>query len=413
MNAPAGEAALLAIADSLGIKFHAGLSLAPVLRDSDLLLRHILALSERIRRHRHNKSLTATHINEALASMDQEELLGYLSGTVVEYVPIGNGEILAPTDRQLSTRELAASGLVEYPCDTNYTIHWLAIDGVQPLVRENVSASSQITVTPEELHWPPDDGVKVPPGRRSEADLPCEELRQLMFSYISSLQTGEGFADVVENLRTNGSLQVLVPYFGKYFSTAMAANATNPRAMLRILEGANALFRNDSVDLGTNFTVFLSLAMTPMLSESLLRSECDLQYSVRDEAAAFMGLIVAKSGMKFPRLLGIVADKLAHVVCDESKPMCALYGAVAGVRALGCEMVKSVVIPRIEAMMERVCACEKSQDVALKMEALHLRAILMNVTKICLETSPDDEIQRIMSVFFERKSFCVDDVCNE
>lgn len=413
MNARAAELTLLAIADSLGVQIPDRLPISFIFRDVDLFLREILAVSERIRKHRGCPALKPGHINEALTASGQEELIGYLSSQNIEYVPIGNGEILAPRDRQLSTQSIASLGLAEYPSDTTYTFHWLAIDGVQPLVRENVSEDSQITVTPEELHWPPDDGVHLPPGYRRDVDMPCDELRQLARSYIVSLQTGDGFESVVENLRTNGSLQILVPYFGKYFMSALSANPGNPTVILRILEASNALFRNDSIDFGVHFTMFLSVAMTPMLSESVCRGDFSLQYSIREEAAGFMGMIVAKSMPKFPGLLGIVADKLANVICDSEKPMRVHYGAIAGVRSLGYEMMKSIVIPKIEEMMKRVCENEKSNNVGVKMEALHLRAILFNIAKICFENEPNEQLQRIIEAYFEPKSLCVEDVCYE
>jgi hypothetical protein len=283
-----------------------------------------------------------------------------------------------PISRLVDTR------LSECPTELMFTFHWLAVNGTQPVVPENQSEIGRQVVATEEITWPWQDAV---PGRRvvSKLGLSSEEHR-LFHSVLLKIRDETPIGNVLEELRTNSSLQGLLPFFLRYLIDATRANLHRPGFVLRLLSVANALFQNEALDLSSTFHHFLSVAITPIVTRIMFEED---EFTLKDEAAAFTGAIVARFAEKFPGLRQRVTELLADVVCDTRSPARAKYGAIAGLLALEPGIAERVVMPRLPGLLADVqAAIDGSRDHGLN-EQLRLKALLLDFCRIVMERNTE------------------------
>jgi hypothetical protein len=340
----AAASAVIAIADSRGIPLPDCDWINPICSSADEFLRQLLDLANRIRSHRHQSHLHPKHINEALAATRQPLLYGYRSP--FSYVQIPGSELEIPTSRTVPLSEIVHLPLPECPYETWFDFHWLALSGNQPLTGENDPEVTSHVVTTVEIQWPTDTAEPPPPGRRTPEKVGVlKEERALFLSVLMRLQENEVIDDVIEELNTQRSLQKLVPFFLRYFVESMRVNLRQPSFLLRLLRGAHALFLNSSLDHTETFQLFLSLAITPLLTTIAFNESEDAQFRLRDESASFVGVIIAQFQPMFPTLRGTVMDRFAHVLYDPESAPRLKYGAIAGLMAIGSDYGRDVIVP--------------------------------------------------------------------
>lgn len=372
------------IADSLGFTFGRGIDFRSHVLSVLTPIREIVNMARNLRSHRlgHSGILRAADINEALFASNLEILLGYSDGQDIEYVEITEpgaySQILAPRDEQVNLRRIFSANLGDRPTETSVEFHWLAIDGIQPAIPENVAPIQTEIVTPEEMNW---KGDRTHSWRDSNAVI-AEDLKQIFANTLTKIKHEKDISDVLEELRTSGVLQVLLPFFIRYLTDAMAMNMKKPKNVLRLLEVANALFGNESLELGENVHHFLSIVMSPMLYDGFCDDEVDLQYSVREECAAFLGLIVDKFKGKYPSMMEKVTQKLGNVLFSNEAGMCAQYGAVYGIMSLGENVASNIIIQNLAKLLEMAGERMKTEDRRVIVQGMRLRAALMNAKKI-------------------------------
>lgn len=378
------EEVFTTIADSLGLSLSRGLDFRAYVMSMLTPIREIISLAKKLRSHRTGRRggvLRAADINEAMFASNMEPLLGYSDGQDIEYVEITEpgaySQIFAPRDDQIDLRQIFSSNLGERPTDTSVEFHWLAINGIQPAITENVAMIETDVVTPEEMNWKGDRAL----SWRDSGAVVAEDLKQIFASIITRIKYEKDISDVLEELRTSGVLQVLVPFFIRYLIDAISVNMKKPRNIIRLLEVANALFGNESLELGDNVHHFLAIVMSPMLCDRLCDEEVDLQYSVREECAAFLGLIVDKFKARYPSMTSIVVQKLGNIVFDKDAPMCAQYGAIYGMMSLGDDTT-DIVLGNLEELLEITEERMKTDDRRQILQGMRLRAALTNAKKM-------------------------------
>jgi hypothetical protein len=98
-------------------------------------------------RHSKRDRLLPEDINNALRLRNVEPLYGFSSAEEpLQFVKAtGTNDLFYIEDRELDFNEVINGPLPPCPLDTSLTAHWLAVEGVQPAIRQNPSPEGKQT----------------------------------------------------------------------------------------------------------------------------------------------------------------------------------------------------------------------------------------------------------------------------
>lgn len=398
------------IAQSLNLQIKTGVSYLAM--ETIVHIKNIISLANRFQKAKHSKKLTAADLNESLRSKKLEPLYGYMKKVNFDYAYVGNSsdgkDIYLPKQKMIKISEMGIPELGEYPFDTSFNFHWLAINGLQPCISENKAEDSTLYVAPDEIHWPPQITNKLNEALGHQVDpkvIVPVELRKTFLSTFIKIMENENIDDVIEELSTNGSLPRLLPYYVRLLSDLLAVNLRHPEYVSRVLCITNALLRNESLNFDSILHKILSIVLAPLEYETSTPSEdgnsalFDLQYKVRDDAASLLTLIVHRFQFRFPSLTGILAERLTNIFFKEEfrRPfLLAKYGALAGLLAIGPDYVRDTVLPKLKFVVEQLNERLKSDNgkhsnAIERSEVIRLKAFLMRSCQViwmkCLKTN--------------------------
>lgn len=386
--------AVQAISEELGVTIGNQSHLDEVAKGAEEYITGILELANRLRKHKIAKVLRVNDINEALTTMSAHPLYGYKSNKVPSYRSVGildEVEILANQDRQLPLNEIIASSLQNYPIETSFSFHWLAINGIQPRIKENCSdtktrpISSKLTsLLPEQTKFT-DQPVTV----ISTKLMVSSELQKFYHRCIGIInkqineteQFSPEFKSLIKTLTTDASLQPLLPFFLK----DMVTNPTIPfNISLLILE---ALFSNENVDCEPYLQYFISIVIANMTFNSISDDVIDSALSMRRTSANFLSIIIKKFSRKYPDLEMRITEKLAaHLLFPRVMHPLSLYGAVLGLQIIDKSLIRSAVIPHIDITLQTVKGFmnhEKFNCYPHRASVYHLHSELLNLCSSC------------------------------
>ena len=108
-----------------------------------------------------------------------------------------------------------------------------------------------------------------------------------------------------------------------------------------------SLLQNEQIKLDNYLQQIIPVLLTCVVAKELGSTAEDDHWSVRDLAAATMGLLLEKFGDAYPELLSRVSSQLLRGLLDPSKPLTTHYGAApsqAYSSALFCPTTEWVVL---------------------------------------------------------------------
>ncbi|KAK8898621.1 hypothetical protein M9Y10_000913 [Tritrichomonas musculus] len=420
------------IAQSLNLQIKTGVPFLAL--ETKVYLKNIISLANRFTKAKHSKKLTTENVNESLKSKGLEPLYGYLNRkTNIEYTLVGrsfdNTDIYIQKQKMIKISDMTIPQLEEYPLDSSFSFHWLAINGLQPCISANETEDSTLFVTPDEIHWPPKitNQTKEELGRQTDPQVFVpSELRKLFLTSLVKIRENENIDDVIEELSTNGSLHRLLPYYIRLLSDLMAVNLRHPSYVARVLCITNALLLNESLSFDSVLHKILAIVLAPLLDEAAASSEdynttfFDAQYRVLDDAASLLSLIVNRFQFRFPSLIGILAEKLTNVFFEKEfkRPfLIAKYGSLAGLLAIGPDIVRDTILPKLKFIIEKLEKRLKTEDNGShinrieRSEMIRLKSYLMHSCRVvwmkCQKTKYklDDEIINNMMTYFGSSIF--------
>ena len=149
--------------------------------DAEYRLREVIQDAVKFMRHSKRSKLSTEDVNSSLQLRDVEPLYGFPAGSgpiAFREVP-NHPELFYQEQRELELKDILATKLPKPPVAVNVVPHWLAVEGVQPLIPENpppradrslrpaLDASRRVQqfrapVAPAEVRGPPAAGAKRP-----------------------------------------------------------------------------------------------------------------------------------------------------------------------------------------------------------------------------------------------------------
>jgi len=216
------------------------------------------------------------------------------------------------------------------------TLHWLAVEGHQPSIPENPSIMAEEEEKPLLLQ---------------------RELQQFYMRVTGVLLAADKgdrtLRAVLSSLSEDGGLQELVPYFSRFVYQQVRANRTSLPLLKTMISVVQALISNPNLRMEFHLQQLLPAIFTCIVASKLSNSPQEDHWSLRVQAAAVIARICQKYSALFPDLQARVCKTYIDALSKE-KSLSTVYGGMLGLSTLGQGIVRSLLLPQVVAIGERL-----------------------------------------------------------
>ena len=359
------------MAESVGIT---GLSDEAVLtlgEDVVFRLKELIQEAVKVSRHSRRKKMTPGDIDCALRSKNVEPVYGFDSSENLPFRHTSGGgkEIFYLDDKEMDLMEFVTSPLPKVPLEPSIHAHWLAVDGIQPVVPEN---PPQLSIQDQQragsLSTLPSNLPKGP-GKVTESDERMDEIDQSklkpLYAHSLSMEQQMYFIEITDaiiglsdqkrqealtSLSTDTGLYQLLPYFSNFFIEGVRVNIAQRklsplRHLLRMLK---AVLDNPSVSMEKCLHEIVPGLISCIISRQVCpRPEIEDHWSLKEMAAKLMASICKRFNSSSNNLQARYTRILTRVLNDHSSNITMHYGAIAGLSELGTETIGTILIPKL------------------------------------------------------------------
>ncbi|GAA5862272.1 hypothetical protein JCM3774_004844 [Rhodotorula dairenensis] len=332
--------------------------------DVEYRLWDIIEESLKFMRHARRTKLKLDDLDQALKVRNLEPLWGFSStASAVASQPFkktvtATGTVYHVDEQEIDLGKVISTEVPSVPRDISFTAHWLAIEGVQPLIKENPTPQELARYAPKPAHTSLIPTGPAGPGQPgSSAVTPLvkhvlsRELQLYFTRLVDALGSGslssttstnalphESSAEVREaalgSVRNDPGLHQLVPYLIAWAGEQIATNLHDLSALQRALDLFHAMLENPTLFVEPYLhqltppilTCLLTSALPPVASRETYPSPP----TVRTLAASLLHLILERYAYAYPSLLPRITKTLLRGLAGEGRGLGARWGAARG-----------------------------------------------------------------------------------
>ncbi|GAA5830372.1 hypothetical protein JCM11251_001326 [Rhodosporidiobolus azoricus] len=332
--------------------------------DVEYRLCELIEESLKFMRHSRRTRLKVEDIDQALKVRNLEPLWGFTSDTA--HLPFkktvtSTGTVYHVEDEEIDLSKVIKTELPSVPRDISFTAHWLAIEGVQPLIKENP--------TPQELAKyasKPSTASLIPSsasasGQPSSAVTPLvkhvlsREL-QLYFTRLTEAlgSGGAGQSAAVPSaevrdaalgsVRSDPGLHQLVPYLIAWAGEQIANNLHDLSALQRALDLFHAMLENPTLFVEPYLHQLTPPILTCLLSSALSSSTSTSAdgttssdpspATIRTIAASLLQMLLDRHSYAYPSLLPRITKTLLRGLAGDNRGLGGRWGAARGLSGI-------------------------------------------------------------------------------
>lgn len=387
--------AIEVIAQSIGITNlspDVSLTLAP---DVEYRLREIIQEAIKCMRHSRRTALTAHDVDTALILRNVEPIYGFGSGG--DKVPLrfkraaaaGHKDLYYIDDKDVNFKHVIEAPLPKPPLDTSLSSHWLAIEGVQPAIPENVPIEALGVISDGKKSDYKDDGLSI------DVKLPVKDILsrelQLYFEKITELTVKRSesaiFKQALVSLATDSGLHPLVPYFIQFIADEVSRNLNNFSLLFAVMRIARSLLQNPYIHIEPYLHQLMPSIITCLVAKRLGNRFCDNHWELRNFTANLVASICKRFGHAYHNLQPRIMRTLVHVFLDPTKSLPQHYGSIQGLAALGPSVVRLLILPNLEPyllLLEQEMLLEKQKNEIKRHEAWQVYGALTRAAGLCM-----------------------------
>ncbi|KAJ2726770.1 histone H4-like TAF Taf6, SAGA complex subunit [Coemansia sp. Benny D115] len=390
------------IAESIGVpKLKDGVTTA-MAQDVEYRLHEIISEATKFMRRSKRTKLTVADINSALRVRNVEPIYGFETGRPVKFNKASTAmeDIYYVEDEQIDLDTILEEPLPAVPLDIVYTAHWLAIEGVQPRIQQNpVPLDLEEEMSGKRpIKTQRQDGVETIPLVKHVLS---REL-QLYFECITeSLQSTDPVvkSTALESISIDAGIHQLVTYFVQYIAVTVKNNLHNLEVLRTAMAVAQAIRRNPNLFIEPYMHQLIPSLLTCLVSKKLSESPSEDHWALRDGAAKQIAEICQQFGHAYHTLQTRIARTLLRAFLDPRKPLTTHYGAITGLRNLGVNIIKVLVLPNIKAYMSLLDVEMAKDNPQLQMEGRRCQQALVDALReLANEYGPELEPLNLTSV---------------
>lgn len=377
------------IAQSIGISnfsTDAALALAP---DVEYRIREIMQEAIKCMRHSRRTTLTTDDVDEALKLRNVEPVYGFASGGPLRFRrAIGYRDLFYLDDKDVEFKDVIEAPLPRAPLDTSIVCHWLAIEGVQPVIPENAPVQA-IAAPSNGTNNEQKDGLPV------EIKLPVKHILsrelQLYFDKITELAVSRSdsvlFKQALVSLATDSGLHPLVPYFTYFVADEVSRGLNNYSLLFALMRVVWNLLQNPHIQIEPYLHQLMPSVVTCLVAKRLGNRLADNHWELRDFTAKLVAAICKRYGHVYNTLQTRLTKTLLNALLDPKRALTQHYGAVQGLAALGPNVVRLLLLPNLGpylSLLEPEMLLEKQKNEVKRHEAWRVYGALLQAAGQCI-----------------------------
>ncbi|KAI1169919.1 TATA box binding protein associated factor [Nemania sp. FL0916] len=374
------------VAESVGIATLGEEGLRALSQDVEYRIGQVIAEAVRFMRLGRRTTMTVRDISLALRVLDVEPLYGYDATKPLRYGEATMGQPFFYIDDEEADFERVINGpLPKVSRDANYTVHWLAIEGVQPTVPQNPTSTEART---QDL-LPKGPGANPALAALSGHDSPnfkptvkhaLSQEQILFFEKVQSALLNDSPDAEVHRLRqaclsavtTEPGTHQLIPYYVTWIANQVTHHLDDLFVLRNMMELTHALICNENIHVAPYASSLCSPVLTCLIGWRLgAESGTDAvkeQYQLREMAASLVGQLAKNYHKSNSQIRQRLIRSCLRAFLNPSMTPQVWYGAILGtVAAGGPEAIRTLVLPNIKSFDSAIL-----QPLGEKGEASHL-----------------------------------------
>jgi len=336
------------------------------------------------------RRLHADDINMALQWRGSEKI--YATGIV------GAGGVVISSsrdDKKVILEDYLNSEMkVRPPQEVGLTLHWLAVDGIQPNIPQNppgantTGSASTNKRKQSVVHRVEDDEMENASGgdgvqvTQLLPRLLSEELR-LYFSRITGAVERGGATPITRqqqdtalaSLTRDPGLQELIPFMINYVTKNLYKHLGNPEHCRTLIRMAQALLANPHIHLELYLHQLLPAILTMVVAQRLSSKSFDNHWILRYEAALCLVQACNLFGEDYATLKARVLKTLSDAI-GPARSLSTRYGGLVAITFFGPKAINAFVLPlaldywkQSETMLSNCSNLEQRMEIQMCQQA--------------------------------------------
>jgi len=370
------------VAESVGIASLADNVVEELARDVDFRLAQLLEEALKFMRHSKRTTLSTLDISHALRVLNVEPLYGYESTRPLRFgeASLGPGQPLYYVeDEEVDFEKLINAPLPKVPREITFTAHWLAVEGVQPSIPQNPTASNQQDMLPKGPNANPHlaaanglDNVSVKPQVKHVLSKESQELFAKLSSALLDETNPEWHTAALASIQSDPGIHQLTTYIITFIAEKVTHSARNIFVLQSMMLATEKLLSNPTIYLDPYIPAMVPPVLTCCMgkhlgpnpapstasSETLNGTGNGLNghrhpplehFALRDMAASLLSAICAKYSSSNQGLKARISRTCLKTFLEPNQTLGAHYGALRALTLItGPEGVRMLILPNLK-----------------------------------------------------------------
>ena len=259
------------------------------------------------------------------------------------------------------------------PRDVTFSVHWLAIEGVQPAIPQNPSLKKKAAAAARKK--------KITPVVKPLVSHKLSIEMQRYFEEVSRCVMGkdeEALQLALNSVSVDPGLNDLLPYFMQFVAQQVTKNLTNLSLLKNLMRFAQALLQSEHFHVEPYLHQLLPSVITCLVSKQLCQDPgSEDHWSLRDLSADLIRIICDNFGGSYTSLQPRICKTLLSAFLDFSKPLTTHYGAIRGLACMGEACKLSLLFPNIQNYVGFLTKAKEEQNALKRAEATRVYELLL------------------------------------
>nr|GAT56810.1 transcription initiation factor TFIID complex 60 kDa subunit [Mycena chlorophos] len=378
------------VADSLNLPHISDAVAGALASDVEYRIHQVIEEAARFMRHGRRTIMTTSDIEQALRVLNIEPLYGHSSHNPPSFkraLPFPNalaaGSVYFVEDEEIDFERVLREERITLPRGVSWTAHWLAVEGVQPLIPENPPAIPK-EIAPDIKPTVLTNGIGPAPAtaaaKRQEEQLQQQQQLvkqvlsrelQLYYTRLTSSLLPPGADDgkrdaALASLRTDAGLQALLPYLIKWVGDGVVRSLkdgglgeTDGQVLEVLVSVTSSLLANTTLFVEPYLHQMLPPLLSTLLHSSLPPSH---ETQLRTLSAQTLSRLLTEHSTTYPSLSPRLVKTLLLALVSPAKSSGTRQGAIRGLVGIGKEAIRKGLV---EGGGAKVVGGEYSDDEAL------------------------------------------------